>query len=74
MGSARIIREIESLPPEAQKLVADSGTFLKVRYLADSHVKNAKQIRLADEPFVGMWKDRGKMQNSAEWVAEFAPA
>jgi hypothetical protein len=68
MESAQIVREIESLPPEAQRLVVNYVVFLKTRYLTDSHVKNAKPVRLADEPFVGMWKDRGEIQNSAEWV------
>ena len=68
MESTRIIREIESLPPEAQKLVVDFVAFLKTRCLVDPHAKNAKPSRLTDEPFIGMWKGREEMQDSAEWV------
>ena len=68
METANIVREIESLPPEAQKEVLDFVAFLKVRYLTTQPVKKTKQTKLADESFVGMWRNREDMQDSTAWV------
>jgi len=70
MESGKIAREIASLPPEAQKQVADFVAFLRARYGTASSHRQAKPTPLADEPFVGMWRDRQEMQDSTAWVRE----
>ncbi len=68
MSAVNIVREIDSLPPEAQKEVMDFVAFLKTRYLTPFSGKKIKRAKLADEPFVGMWRDREEMQDSTTWV------
>jgi len=68
MEASDLAREIASLPPEAQRQVVDFVAFLKARYSAVQATKKAKRIRLADEPFIGMWRDRVDMQDSTSWV------
>ena len=68
MEMTRIAQEIASLPPEAQRQVADFVAFLKTRYPARQTVEKTKQTRLADEPFIGMWREREDMQDSVAWV------
>jgi hypothetical protein len=72
-----ISRDFDSLPPEAQKQVMDFIAFLQMRYTpATGGVKppagkaKATKMRLVDEPFIGMWKNREDMRDSARWVRE----
>jgi len=57
-----------SLPPEAQKQVIDFVAFLKARYSSTPTTQKAKRIKLANEPFIGMWRTRKDMQDSTAWV------
>jgi len=68
MEKANIAREIETLPPEAQKQVLDFVAFLKARYPSTQPTKSARRTRLSAEPFIGMWKDREDMRDSLAWV------
>jgi hypothetical protein len=68
MESLNIAQEIESLPPEAQKQVVDFLAFLKTRYSPVSQNKKTKRTSLANDPFIGMWRTRKDMQDSAAWV------
>jgi hypothetical protein len=68
MEAANIAREIESLPPEAQKQIMDFVAFLKARYPTEPYVRKTRRVRLADEPFIGMWRNREDMQDSTAWV------
>jgi hypothetical protein len=68
MGTVNIVREIASLPPEAQKQVLDFVAFLKARYPTTQPVRKTRRTRLADEPFIGMWRNREDMQDSTAWV------
>ena len=51
MATPRILQDIETLPPEAQKQVSDFVAFLKVRY-GVSPRKKTKHGKLKDEPEV----------------------
>jgi hypothetical protein len=66
MTFTEIFREIESLPPEAQREVRDFVAFLKARYA--SARRPAKRTPLEKEPFVGLWKGRAEMRDSVRWV------
>ena len=68
MENGNIVREIASLPPEAQKQVIDFVAFLRARYATTPPVRKTRRTRLADEPFIGMWRDREDMQESTAWV------
>ncbi|QTA83242.1 Uncharacterized protein dnl_56370 [Desulfonema limicola] len=68
MEHTDILKEIDSLPMESQRQVYDFIAFLKTRYNAPVTVRKNKRIRLADEPFIGMWQGREDMQDSSVWV------
>ncbi len=70
MKMTNLAREIGSLPPEAQQQIMDFLAFLKSRYLLKSPTSPAKRTKLADEPFIGMWRDREDMQDSTSWVRQ----
>ena len=70
MESNDLAREIASLPPEAQRQVADFVAFLRARYSTTRRRPKAKQLPLTDDPFVGMWRDRDDMRDSTAWVRE----
>jgi hypothetical protein len=69
MEKASIIQDIDSLPPEAQKEVIDFIAFLKTRYGTAPRASKSKR-KLADEPFVGMWRDRDDLEDSSAWVRD----
>ncbi len=58
--------DIENLPEEAQLLLIDFLEILKKRYTEP--LKN--QIKIEDEPFVGMWEAQEDMNDSSEWVKQ----
>ena len=63
-----LIKEMDSLPIEAQKQVIDFIAFLKTRYSTVPVSPKAKRIRLSDEPFIGIWQGREDMRDSTAWV------
>ena len=68
MEAADIVREVASLQPEARKQVRDFVAFLKARYRPKRPVGKTRRVKLADEPFIGMWRDRADMADSIAWV------
>ncbi|NWF63323.1 MAG: DUF2281 domain-containing protein [Chloroflexi bacterium] len=69
MALSKITQDINSLPPEAQRQVADFVAFLQERYSA-APAKRTRKVKIAKEPFVGMWKDRADMLDSVAWVRQ----
>jgi len=67
MTDEEILREINSLPPEAQRQLEDFISFLRERY-GSSKTKTAPTSGLEYEAFVGMWRDREDMRDSSAWV------
>lgn len=67
MTDEEILREINSLPPEAQRQIEDFISFLRERYKS-SQPKTAPSPGLESEAFVGMWRDRKDMRDSSAWV------
>ena len=65
-----LLREFDSLPPEAQKQVMDFIAFLSARYKVTYKRKSKTKKSLSAEPFIGMWKDRAEMRDSVRWVQE----
>ena len=68
MEQEKIFDDISNLPPEAQRQVVDFIAFLRTRYKRSDAEKQAKQIDLVNEPFIGIWKDREDMNNSGKWL------
>jgi hypothetical protein len=68
MTNEEILREIASLPIEAQRQIEDFIAFLRQRYQPSQPVEPAITSDLKTEGFVGMWRDREDMQDSTAWV------
>ena len=68
METSDILKEMASLPIEAQKQVLEFIAFLKTRYPPVKVVPKTKRIRLSEEPFIGMWQGREDMRDSTAWV------
>lgn len=68
MNQEKLIKEFTSLPPEAQRQVADFISFLQVRYKRQAPPKTVSEQRISEHPFIGMWEDRADMKDSTAWV------
>lgn len=68
MKQEELLREFLDLPPEGQAPVVDLVEFLRTRYRSRDPNGKARTLNLAEESFVGMWKDRDDMQDSSAWV------
>jgi hypothetical protein len=67
MTKEEILREINSLPLEAQRQIEDFISVLRERY-ESSQPETAPHSDLESEAFVGMWRDREDMGDSSAWV------
>lgn len=67
MTNEEILREINSLPLEAQRQIEDFVAFLRQRYKS-APVAETAVTNLTAEEFVGMWRDREDLQDSTAWV------
>ena len=67
MTNEEILREINSLPVEAQRQIADFVSFLRERYKNSKPKKNPVSD-LETEAFVGMWRDREDLRDASAWV------
>jgi len=68
MTNEEILREINSLPLEAQRQIEDFISFLRERYKGSPPKTAAPISDLETEAFIGMWRDREDMQDSSAWV------
>lgn len=68
MDPANLAREIASLPPEARSRLEEFIAFLKSRYPKPPSTRKKGSKPLSAEPFIGMWRDREDMRDSAKWV------
>ena len=62
MNIARLLNDIEHLPPEAQRQIENFVAFIKTRY------PPATITKLSEEEFVGMWSNPPQIQDSMQWV------
>jgi len=70
MKPENLWQQFATLPTEAKREVIDFIAFLQIRYERPGFVKKAKRSKLKNEPFIGMWKDRGDMSDSVAWVRD----
>lgn len=68
MDLQQMWRQVEALPPEAQRQVADFVAFLYARYQRSSLPKRLGKSKLTEDPFVGLWEDREDLRDSTAWV------
>jgi len=68
MDQEKVCRELAALPPEAQQEVLDFIEFIGRRYKQVPSRAKHRKAKLAEEPFVGMWRDRTDMTDSSDWV------
>jgi hypothetical protein len=69
MKAEAITRSIGQLPVHEQHEVVDFIEFLKSRHHVDVQSRR-KRSRFSQEPFVGMWRNRQDMNDSAAWVRD----
>lgn len=68
MTHEELLREIDSLPPEARRQVEEFIALLRHRYESSVQAEAAAATDLLTEGFIGMWRDRDEMQDSSAWV------
>jgi hypothetical protein len=68
MDIEKMRRQLEALPPEAQRQVADFIAFLYMRSQRSPLPKRSGKPRLAEETFVGLWENREDLRDSTAWV------
>jgi hypothetical protein len=70
MDQESLWRELSGLPPEAQRQVGDFIAFLRARHRRSRPVKKPPPTSLAEETFIGIWRDREDMRDSRAWVRD----
>ena len=65
-----ISRAFDTLPPEAQRQVRDFILYLQTRYKPAPKKDSTGSRKLADEAFVGIWRNRVDMKSGTLWVRE----
>lgn len=70
MAQKNIVEQFDTLPPEAQRQVLDFIAFLRTRYQPSAQKGTKPEARLADEKFIGMWRNRVDLSDSSTWVRE----
>jgi hypothetical protein len=68
MTPEEILREISSLPLEAQREVEDFVAYLHQRHGVRQPGAQPPRSELRGEPFIGMWRDCDEMRDSTAWV------
>ena len=64
-----IIKQIDSLPPEAQKILEHFVVFLIQQHLkSPASPSSSPSTPLQDESFFGMWEDHKEMNDSINWT------
>ncbi len=68
MNQKTVWQHFSRLPPEAQQQVIDFMAFLQTRHAPIRPRKAARLLKLADEPFIGIWRERKDLSDSTTWV------
>jgi hypothetical protein len=66
MVQNNVLEKLNALPPAAQQQVLDFIAFLEARYRPVRRPDS--NLRLSEETFVGIWKERTDLQDSRKWV------
>lgn len=71
MNAQKVVAEIEALPAEAQREVADFVGFLRSRYAATARKSRTNG---SSDAFIGMWKNRADLKDSTAAVRNMRDA
>ena len=66
MINEELLREIAALPPEGRNLLENFLGVMRQRYARQD--APTLSTPLPSEKFIGMWRDRDEMSDSATWV------
>ena len=66
----QMISEINALPAEAQRQLADFAEFLRQKYRNAPTSQPTKANEIDKEPFIGMWSDREDVADSSRAMRE----
>jgi len=64
MNIEKMWRQLEALPPEAQRQVNDFIALLYARSQRSRLPKRSGKSKLAEEPFARIWEDRQDLRDS----------
>jgi hypothetical protein len=69
MTKEELWREFSTLPPQAQKAVAE---FMQYIHNAYQHIQpgTSQEVKVTGIPFVGMWHNRKDLDDSSTWVRQ----
>lgn len=68
MNREKLLQDVASLSPLAQREAIDFIAFLKIRHRQYSTKSIDNKSAMETEPFIGMWKNRTDMADSNAWV------
>jgi hypothetical protein len=68
MNTKSAWQHFSELPEEAQRQVIEFIEFLKSRSASQRRQSTTKRTKLANDAFVGMWRNRTDMRDSNAWV------
>lgn len=68
VSTERLLRDIEALPEDDRRQVADFVAFLRSRAKRQVRRRALKLVPLAEDPAIGIWRDRDDMKDSVAWV------
>lgn len=68
MEENSVLSQFDTLPADAKKQVIDFIAFLQTRYQPVVRKKVKTRVKLADESFIGIWRNRIDMKDSNAWV------
>ena len=68
MTNEEMLYEINALPLEAQRHLADFILTLREHYQSSPAANPVATSPSTTEEFVGMWRDRDDMQDSTAWI------
>ena len=65
MTDTQAARELAALPPKTRRVVLDLISMLRAHQESGAAPRKAKRLPLDREKFIGMWRDREDMADSA---------
>jgi len=68
LDTQRLFQDLTGLPNQGLHEAADYIAGLKEKYREDDFAVPATKKALSEEAFVGIWRDRTDMADSAAWV------
>jgi len=68
MNEARILQDFNTLPVEAQELVSALVALLSREYQRSESSRKKNFIKLMDEKFIGVWRDRDDLHDSSAYI------